>query len=150
MVDWTRYIEDKPEEKFVVPKEKKELETKGAILDLDDDFESSRRDIDDAISNANSALVDLIDLAKNSNHPRTYEVLATLIKSISDMSKDRISIHEQRAKIKEKLEGPKTAPAVTQNNTQQNIFIGTTTDFDDFIDKVPLDGFEIENSDRIE
>ena len=88
---------------------------------VDDDVEYVRNNIRNLIDKGSEALEDLLWLAKSTEHPRVYEVLSQLLKTISDQNKDLIDINQ---KTKPKEEVP-TSPAQIQNA----MFIGSTADF---------------------
>ena len=86
---------------------------------VDNDVEYVRNNIRNLIDKGSEALEDLLWLAKSTEHPRVYEVLSQLLKTISDQNKDLIDIN-QKTKPKEE------APAAQIQNA---MFIGSTTDF---------------------
>ena len=65
----------------------------------------------------------LTDLAKESESPRAYEVLATMMKTIADTTKD---LYDLQKKTKD-LKGEKKAegPSVT---VEKAVFVGTPSD----------------------
>ena len=95
-------------------------------LDQQDDYELARSTLRNLIVKSESTLDQMIDLAKNSEHPRTYEVAGQLIKTVSDVAKDLLEL-QKKAKDLEKDEaggndGPKN---ITNNNV---VFAGSTAD----------------------
>ncbi len=77
------------------------------------------------MENGNAALEDLVELAKQSEHPRTYEVLATLIKTIGDTT-DKLSVlHEKQQKLNDEVE--------SSGDVTNNLFVGSTTDLIDIL-----------------
>lgn len=87
---------------------------------VDDDIDYVKGNIRSLIDKGTEALDDLLWLAKSTEHPRVYEVLSQLLKTISDQNKDLIDIN-QKTKPKEEPEG--------NTNVQNNMFIGSTADF---------------------
>jgi len=93
---------------------------------IKDDYEYTRENLYNLIENGNAALEDLVELARATEHPRTYEVLSQLIKTIGDTS-DKLSIlHEKQKKLKESEQ-----VSVTNNS----IFVGSSSDLLDLLDK---------------
>ncbi len=90
------------------------------------DFAYVRSNQFEIIEAGKDALNGALELAKSAENPRAYEVVGTLMKSLADINKQLLEVHE----LKEKLDGKKTEEsAQTVNNTQNNIiFQGTTTD----------------------
>lgn len=82
----------------------------------EDDYEHARDTLRDLIDNGKDAIEGASNLAKNSDAPRAYEVLAQLIKTVSDVSKDLVQVQ----KAKEESNKPKV-----QNQTN-NVFVGST------------------------
>lgn len=62
-------------------------------------------------------------VAEESESPRAYEVLSTLLKTMSDMNIQMLDIHEKKKKIKTSVDQPATQGG-TVNNT--SVFVGTT------------------------
>ena len=93
---------------------------KNSSEDLQDDYQLARQTMRRLILKGEDTLEELINLAKNSEHPRTYEVAGQMIKHLSDVSKDLLGLQKQ---VKE-IEGPKSAQQIgTQNNV---VFAGST------------------------
>lgn len=75
------------------------------------------------INHAQNAVADLASLAKQSDSPRAYEVLATVIKTVVDAAKDVAAIEEKKLKSTPKSDD-REAPTTVNNN----LFVGTTAD----------------------
>lgn len=99
---------------------------------LEADFDLARANIKTALENTSSVITDAVALAQSSDSPRAFEVVATLLKSISDVNRDLLNIHEQRETIKSKR-AVKADPGVTQNNQQNNYFIGSPAELNRFL-----------------
>jgi hypothetical protein len=84
------------------------------------DYEFVRENIKELITKSTMALDDLLDLAKQSEHPRTYEVLTQLLKTVSEQNKDLIDI-ETKVKGKKKEEEGTT-------KIQNALFVGSTAE----------------------
>lgn len=93
--------------------------------DTEDDYQLARRTLRSLIMKGDSTLDDMINLARNSEHPRSFEVAGQLMKTMSDMTKDLLDLQK---KVKElDIEDPaiKTNSIGTQNNI---VFAGSTTE----------------------
>jgi hypothetical protein len=79
----------------------------------------------------------MINLAKNSEHPRTYEVAGQLIKTMSDVAKDLLSLQKQAKELDSGTQD--NNPSIgTQNNI---VFAGTTTELLKLLkNEKPIDG----------
>jgi hypothetical protein len=65
----------------------------------------------------------LTDLAKESESPRAYEVLATMMRTIADTTKDLYDLQKKTKDLKG--ENKKDQPNVT---VEKAVFVGTTAD----------------------
>jgi len=89
---------------------------------VNDDFEYSRKVYLDLIETGQEALQRMLDVADETAHPRSYEVLGGLIKNISDVNDRLMAGHKKKKEILKKDE-MKQLP-----NTTNNLFVGSTTD----------------------
>jgi hypothetical protein len=83
------------------------------------DFEYARGNLINIIEKGNEALDGILDVAGMSQHPRSYEVAANLIKTMAEVNKDLMDL----AIKKKNLDGEK--PAEVINN---NLFVGSTAE----------------------
>ena len=92
----------------------------------DDDYELARTTLREVISQGRNALDDLISLARSSEHPRSYEVAGQIMKTMSDVAKDLLTLKQQKFD----LENPKGSSAAAAQIAQQNniVFAGSTED----------------------
>ena len=90
--------------------------------DIKADYNLSRRTFRDLINKGNDAMESLTDLAKESESPRAYEVLATMMRTVADTTKD---LYDLQKKTKELSGQKKDDPTV---NLDKAIFVGTTAD----------------------
>jgi len=76
----------------------------------EEDFDYARDNIKGAIDNGTEALEQLIDIADQSQHPRAYEVISTLINTIVSANKDLLDLSKKKKEIaaSDKKEGPQT------------------------------------------
>lgn len=85
-----------------------------------DDFDFARGSMINAIEKGHEALNDMIDVAQRSQHPRSYEVVATLISTITNANKDLLELSKKKKDLEQSSDGPSTV-----NN---NLYIGSTAD----------------------
>ena len=115
-------VEEQKEEQLPVVVEEKS--------DAEQDFELARKNLQELAKKGNKALDELIMLAKNSEHPRAYEVVATLIKTLADTNKDLLETRKRKIDI-DKARGASTnSDAKTVNN---NLFVGSTAELQKFL-----------------
>ena len=92
--------------------------------DQEDDYQLARSMMRKLIYKGEDALDDAVELAKNSEHPRAYEVAGQMIKTMSDVAKDLLNLQKQAKDLSRKEE-----EEVKQIGTQNNIvFAGSTQD----------------------
>lgn len=98
--------------------------------ELVDDFNLARSSLRSALTNATDLIEDSIQLAKELDKPSAYDAAANLFRTISDLSKDLIEIHNKRAVRKGQI-----APETGGDNTTVNnaMFVGTTSDLMDLL-----------------
>lgn len=95
--------------------------------DQEDDYQLARQTLRRLIMKGENTLDDMMELARNSEHPRTYEVAGQLMKTMSDMSKDLIGLQKQVKDLR--ADSPKSI-----KNTQNNVvFAGSTQDLLKFL-----------------
>lgn len=102
---------------------KQELISKETINSVEEDANFARDNIKTLINKGNSAIDQLLDVAKQSEHPRAYEVAANLIKNLSDLNKDLLEIQKRKKDIL-----PKSADESKNVNIDKAVFVGSTTE----------------------
>jgi len=96
--------------------------------DVEADIKKAREIHHDLLDTSKDALQNLLDFAKASESPRAYEVVSNLIKTTSEVAKTLVDLNSAR---KEESQ--------TQNNTQNNIFVGSTAELQKLIKDGKLD-----------
>ncbi len=97
--------------------------------DLVDDYHYSRDTLYGLIERGKTALEGSLMVAQESEHPRAYEVTSTIMKNLSDMTKQLMEVSDSMAKGSGK-EKEKTTPT---HNTQINNYYGDKS-VDDVLD----------------
>ena len=111
--------EDVTYENEVIPKSK-ELSVP-EDKDPNIDFETGRKNLYNLIDKGNEAIDGILDLAKEGEHPRAYEVAGQLIKTVSEVSQNLLDLQDKLKKVKEVPDkGPK--------NVTNALFVGSTTE----------------------
>ena len=89
--------------------------------ELDTDIKYVRDMMYDTIKNTSDAVEEMLGIAKQGQHPRAFEVVATLLNTQREASKDLLDLHKKKKELKhEDKDGPETI-----NN---NLFVGSTAD----------------------
>lgn len=90
------------------------------ITQEDDDYQTARNTIKRILLKGESTLDEILNIARNSEHPRTYEVAGQLIKTMSEVSKDLMVIQKQMKEIEIKSKSKQI------NRQTNNVFVGST------------------------
>lgn len=110
-----------------IKEEKPEQEVLPAVVedkstsDTETDFEFARQNMKTLISQGNSAVEHIISVAKATDHPRAFEVVATLMNTVAGMNKDLMAIR----KVKQDVTGEKKSQQI---NVDKAVFVGSTAD----------------------
>jgi hypothetical protein len=92
--------------------------------DKDNDYEYTRETLYDLIEKGREGIEEMIEVARQSEHPRAYEVLAALIKDTAQTSEKLMDLHRKIQHLDQMM-----LPAPKQeSNTTNNLFIGSTTE----------------------
>lgn len=102
------------------------------------DFEYSRQTYIALITKGNESLEEMMLLAKALEHPKAWEAAAAIIKNVADVNMRLVDLHKKRKDYlrSEKANDPDTDKAGTTNN---NVFIGSTTDLQKMIAKMEIE-----------
>jgi hypothetical protein len=98
-----------------------ELMTIHSGTDIDVDANFARENIKQLISKGNKSFEELSTVANQSESPRAYEVLATMMKNLADMNKDLLELQKRKRDLQPK--------ETTQNlNIDKAVFVGSTAE----------------------
>ena len=104
-------IDPKPITKAVTPMSSEE--------DMDSDYKYSRENFYNLIERGQDAIEGILEIAKEGEHPRAYEVVGQLIKNVSEVTEKLADLQEKMKKLKEVPEhGPKSVTNA--------LFVGST------------------------
>jgi len=105
-------------------------QTNQITIDTEKDVEFSRKKIKELIQRGTEAIDDMIMIAKENEHPRSFEVLSNLLKQVSDMSSDLVSLQ----KTKKEITNPSKEESNNKGGTTNNaIFLGSTDELQKFL-----------------
>ena len=116
----------------IVPQEVK-IETKKELTvpeekNPDIDFETGRKNLYNLLDKGNEAIDGILNLAKEGEHPRAYEVAGQLIKTVSEVSQNLLDLQDKLKKVKDIPDkGPK--------NVTNALFVGSTTELTKLLKK---------------
>jgi hypothetical protein len=92
--------------------------------DIASDYDFARQNLYDVIGKGNEALDYLLELAKASEHPRAFEVVGQLTKTLIDANTNLLDIQK---KVKE------LTKADSPQNVTNALFVGSTSDLQKLI-----------------
>jgi hypothetical protein len=111
----------------------------------DDDLAFARRKMRNMIKAAEDAVAELSEIAASTQQPRAYEVLANLIKTTSEATKELVATHKTKAEINrlnnanmsnfDKQQAQQgNLNTGNQINVEKAVFVGTAADLMDHLD----------------
>jgi hypothetical protein len=90
---------------------------------VDQDYEDVRKQLFDLAEQGDEAIELMLDLARESEHPRAFEVLGQLIKNNAEIGEKILKLHKSKKEVdKEDL------LALRNDPTNNNVFIGSTAE----------------------
>ena len=96
--------------------------------DVDNDYKYSRENYYNLIERGQEAIQGILDVAKEGQHPRAYEVALAGIKNVAD-TVDKLQ--DLQAKLKELKQLPKTSNA----NIKNALFVGSTAELQKMLNR---------------
>ena len=87
--------------------------------DIENDYKYQRENFYNLVEKGSSAIDGILELAKESEHPRTYEVAGNLIKQVAEVTEKLGDLQEKMRRLKEV---PNNAPKSVTNA----LFVGST------------------------
>ena len=117
-VTYENEVPKKPSTDLVVPEDN----------DPEIDFETGRKNLYNLLDKGNEAIDGILNLAKEGEHPRAYEVAGQLIKTVSEVSQNLLDLQDKLKKVKDIPDkGPK--------NVTNALFVGSTTELQKMLKK---------------
>ena len=96
---------------------------------IEDDVEFARQNIKKLINKGGVAFDNLLLVANESEQPRAYEVVATLIKNLSDLNKDLLELQKRKKDLQSSEEKKQSGNV----NVDKAVFVGSTTELVKFL-----------------
>ena len=88
--------------------------------DEDTDFQYARENLYNLIERGQDGLEELIEIAKQSEHPRAFEVVGQLIDKLTTTNKELLNLHKTKKDIQTEKGGP--------TNVTNALFVGSTAE----------------------
>lgn len=96
--------------------------------DLKTDYQLVRDNLKELVDMGKNALDGVIQVAQEGDSPRAYEVVAQMIKTLSETNRELMDLHNRVKTIR------KVDQSVTNNSTtNQSIYVGSTKELQDII-----------------
>ena len=103
-----------------------EVVTKNEIVTTDEiesDTQFIRKNIKGLIEKGSEAFDDLLKVAKESEHPRAYEVAAGFFKNLADLNKDLLELQKRKRDL-----NPESKNESQKINVDKADFVGSTNE----------------------
>jgi hypothetical protein len=98
--------------------------------DLGEDYSYARDNLYNLIERGNDALEGILELAKEMEHPRAYEVASGLIKNVSDTTMELLKMQKE-LKLMKDGDAPKT--------NVNNLYVGSTAELQEMLKGKTID-----------
>ena len=92
--------------------------------EVEDDYDYARKNLRDLIDSGMSDLNTVMDIARQSESPRAFEVATNLLKTLTDTNKDLLELAKKKKDLTQEKE---------TNNVTNALFVGSTADLQKMI-----------------
>ena len=90
--------------------------------EADTDFQYARENLYNVIERGSDAMEGILEVARETEHPRAYEVVGQLIDKITNANKELLDVHNKMKNIRD--DGSSHAP----QNVTNALFVGSTAE----------------------
>ena len=97
---------------------------------IDSDFTYAREQIYNVLVKSQEAVEDMVDIARQSQHPKSYEVLNGMLKTLADVATNLVDLQKKQQEIM-KMSG--TQPNDQPQTINNNLFVGSTSELQKMI-----------------
>jgi len=102
--------------------------------DIDNDYKYQRENFYGLVERGQDAIDGILELAKEGEHPRAYEVAGNLIKQVAEVTEKLGDLQEKMRKLKE-------VPSNAPKNVTNALFVGSTAELQKML-KGKSDGWD--------
>ncbi len=94
---------------------------------VEEDAHESRKNVRLMIAQGTQAVTELLALARDLKTPRAYEVVSNMLKTMSELSQDLLTVHQQEQSL--------TQPAAEGGDIHigQAVFVGSTSELGELV-----------------
>jgi hypothetical protein len=122
-------IESKEISKEYIKKSKKEISKPLADNHTDSDYEYTRKNLYDLIEKGQESIYEILEIAKESQKARDFEVAGQIIKNVGDLTDKLLDLQHKMKKLKEGGDPTTNSKSITNNS----LFIGSTAELQKFL-----------------
>ena len=94
--------------------------------DADADYKYSRENFYSRVERGQDAIDGILEVAKEGEHPRAYEVVGQLIKNVAEVTEKLVDLQDKMKKLKE-------VPDHAPKNVTNALFIGSTKELQNLL-----------------
>jgi hypothetical protein len=94
--------------------------------DLNDAYQQTKENLQGILDQGKEAMEEILNIAKAGQHPRAFEVYATLLKNMTEANDRLLKIQKEMREMDKKKE-------VTNTNIDKAIFVGSTNELAAFL-----------------
>ncbi len=103
------------------PKERKVIPRPQENDDIENDYKYQRENFYNLVERGTDAIDGILEIARESEHPRTYEVAGNLIKQVAEVT-------EKLGELQEKMKRLKEVPSNAPKNVTNALYVGSTAE----------------------
>ena len=89
--------------------------------DIENDYKYQRENFYNLVERGTDAIDGILEIARESEHPRTYEVAGNLIKQVAEVT-------EKLGELQEKMKRLKEVPSNAPKNVTNALYVGSTAE----------------------
>tara|TARA_Y100000114_G_scaffold108908_1_gene102303 strand:+ start:7790 stop:8173 length:384 start_codon:yes stop_codon:yes gene_type:complete len=110
----------------IEPMKQEVLAPDNSNKDVEDDYDYARRNLRDLIDSGMGDLDRVMEIARQSESPRAFEVATNLLKTLTDTNKDLLELAKKKKDLTQEKEKAQTV-------TNNALFVGSTADLQKLI-----------------
>ena len=114
-----------PKSSDILPADQSVVHYDEKAENIENDYKYARENLYNVIERGTDALNGIVDLAQQSQHPRSFEVVADLIRTLSTANKDLLDLQKKVKDLQPEEKGP--------SKVTNNLFVGSTKDITDLL-----------------
>ena len=96
--------------------------------DIDSDYKYSRENLYSLVERGQDAIDGIVQLAKDTDHPRAYEVAGNLIKNVGEVTEKLLQLQEKMKKLNDEV-------VKAPNKVTNALFVGSTAELQKMLKK---------------